>query len=237
MSCLLAVLAPQASADAVEIGSFGGNFSQPFDVSNTGQVVGYAKDGGGMYHAYSWTAAGGTVDLGGTPGGADHARAVNDSGRIVGNRRGSDGKDHAVTWSPSGDVVAMDAGIPNDHGSFAIDINNSGVATGALYHPNGPLRPFVWTEAGGFEDLGTLYGSMYMYPYVISESGRVVGWYYSPVHNHYRAFSWTRAGGLIDIGNLPAENFFVTSGSDAGPPATPRPASPTGRGRGMRPAA
>lgn len=86
----------------VDLGTLGGRGSTAFAVSN-GQVVGAAGTADGnnnVWHAFSWTRAGGMVDLGTLGGPYSSALGVSD-GLVVGNSFLSDGGGHAVVWMPT----------------------------------------------------------------------------------------------------------------------------------------
>src|SRR5207249_8138849 len=58
---------------------------------------------------------------------------------------------------------------------------------------------FLWTLAGGLQDVGNLGGGPGMAA-SINDRGQVVGWVESVGGLH--AFSWTQAGGMVHLGNL-----------------------------------
>jgi probable HAF family extracellular repeat protein len=58
---------------------------------------------------------------------------------------------------------------------------------------------FLWTQAGGMVDLGTLGGS-HSYATAVNGSGQVVGHSATANGTRMHAFVWTQAGGMIDLG-------------------------------------
>src|ERR1700680_83879 len=66
---------------------------------------------------------------------------------------------------------------------------------------NGDVHAFLWTEVGGFQDLGTL-GGTGSYAYGINKSGEVVGYSLLADGTTYHAFLWTQAVGMQDLGTL-----------------------------------
>ena len=60
----------------------------------------------------------------------------------------------------------------------------------------GAQHAFIWDEANGMRDLGSLGGDSSAVG--INDSGTVVGWYVKG--SGYRGFIWTEAGGMVDLG-------------------------------------
>jgi probable HAF family extracellular repeat protein len=65
----------------------------------------------------------------------------------------------------------------------------------------GTNRAFVWSEAGGYRDLGTLGGGASCAA-AINDRGHVVG-YSQTASGAIHAFVWTPEGGMRDLGTLP----------------------------------
>ena len=61
---------------------------------------------------------------------------------------------------------------------------------------------FIWNNASGMTDLGTLGGNT-SYALGINDSGEVVGYSYLPDNVTRHAFTWTASGGMVDLGTLP----------------------------------
>jgi probable HAF family extracellular repeat protein len=187
---------------------------------------------GGPYHAFLQTDTGDPVDLGTLdPANNDtlfsFATDVSDDGSVVVGfsdlAEGANANQHAFRWTQTDGMV--DLGSPNGAGGFSRAFGVSGdgsVVVGegsdALFHAT---RAFLWTAAGGFQDLGIV-GSAYA---VTGDGSVVVG------HANYAtAFLWTQAGGMQDLGTLPGNRDAVATGvSDDGRVvvgiAAPRPLS------------
>jgi probable HAF family extracellular repeat protein len=76
----------------VNLGTIGGTFSSAAAVNEHGQIVGSSAltdtndpDFAGVFHAFSWTEAGGIVDLGTLGDMNSFAIAINDKGQVVGS--------------------------------------------------------------------------------------------------------------------------------------------------------
>lgn len=67
-------------------------------------------------------------------------------------------------------------------------------------------RAFIWSEAGGFNELASSGETIY-YIYKLTDAGQIVG--VTTVNGKEHAFSWTAASGLVDLGTLGG----VTSGA------------------------
>ncbi len=105
--CLLSVLFLAKTVYAVEysiidLGTFGGSFSQAQAINNSGQIVGSSQTNSGNWHASLWD-NGVIIDLGTLGGGYSEAYGINDSGQIVGVYDAGNG--HAVLWNAVTPVV------------------------------------------------------------------------------------------------------------------------------------
>ena len=91
----------------------------------------------------------------------------------------------------------VDLGALGGTTAYAFKINDAGTVAG-----NSGSAAFVWTEAGGMIDIGTLGGSVVVR--AISRQDQVIGfsWLGPLGASPYHAYSWTAAFGLIDLGTL-----------------------------------
>ena len=117
--------------------------------------------------------------LGGT---RSYPASVNNSGQVVGtaSTSGTGGHDDPFLWSAIDGVTDM--GVPSGTYVTLKDINDAGQIVGDMSPPGGPVRAFVWTEAGGFSDV---------YP----------DW---PTRN-YRAKGINSAGDIVGLGQQPGD--------------------------------
>lgn len=229
-AAMLALMPSTAFADPAEppydtitdIGTLGGNYSYPYDVSDDGKViVGEAYfPGNSTYHAFRWTAAGGMQDIGALNSNYSYATAVSGNGQvIVGHSQSSSGYYHAFRWTESGgmqDLGTLSTGGSNDY-SYAQAVNTDGsVVVGHSYvNSNSNYHAFRWTQATGMQDLGSLAsGGSYDYSYAYDVSGDgniVVGQSYVGSASDYHAFRWTQATGMQDLGTLGGTNSYANS--------------------------
>jgi probable HAF family extracellular repeat protein len=214
-----------------DLGTLGGLFSFATDVSSDGSVVvGFSDNGldaNARRHAFSWTETGGMVDLGSGngPDGTSHAYGVSGDGSIVVGV-----SDFAVN-DPNSlfPVVTSDAflwtanngfqQLVGGGGAYAVTTDGSVVVGG----PDSNGNAFLWTQAGGMQELGTLPGTVSAPGIVgtaatgVSDDGQVVvgtagvypllnfvGWNFTPFGYdlNSRPFVWTAATGMQDLNDI-----------------------------------
>jgi probable HAF family extracellular repeat protein len=138
-------------------------------ISNLGHVVGQATNAAGVTRAVIWTAPDQPpVELG-TGAGSAVARDINDAGQVIGAY--FDGMTAgAFLWSPGAAVQLL-----GDLGGFANPhrINNGGQVVGDSYTADGTLHPFLWTPAGGMQDLGLPPGAAHASARGINNAGHI----------------------------------------------------------------
>lgn len=120
----------------MDLGTFGGEYSEAVAANNAGQVVGWA-----WYplptrrqHAFIWSDATGMIDLGTLGGYTSIASDINDHGAVVGfsNVAPASGGGHAFLWTPEDGMVDLGA-PPGNSESFAAAINNAGLIVGDTF--------------------------------------------------------------------------------------------------------
>jgi probable HAF family extracellular repeat protein len=88
---------------------------------------------------------------------------------------------------------------------------------------------FLWTQAGGMQDLGTIQGWQTSIAYAISDSGEVVG--YDVLNTDATTFRWTRSAGMQHLPGSSTTYSVAVAVNDAGDVAgTYDPTSTTGHG-------
>ncbi len=133
----------------------------------------------------------------------------NDAGLSVGQAgtQPADSPNAFVATSAGGIVNIGGLGTAGDgRSSSARAVSENGTVVGySTLSGDGSvdgMHAFRWTEADGFDDLGTL-GGLTSYAMDVNDAGMVVG--ASALADNVRtyAFVWTEAGGMVDLGILP----------------------------------
>jgi probable HAF family extracellular repeat protein len=197
-------------------------------------------------HAYAWR-NGAKTDLGTLPGGASSAAFwINSSGWITGNSQSGQTDPvipglpelRAVIWK---DGQIRDLGTLGGSSSFSQAINDRGQVTGlALNDIPDPFsffyqylyclpfgicpanatqtRGFIWDEASGMQDIGTL-GGPDAFPSLINSHGQIAGFSYTdstpqPTTGFptLHPFLWEKGKGMKDLGSLGGTNTASVNG-------------------------
>ena len=207
----------------------------PGGINDSGQVVGTAYlnyPQSLTADAFSWTSADGLVILGTLGGSYAAASAVNNTGQVVGQSFiTGDFAGRAFLWTAAtgmqdlGDLPGS-AGTPPPGfpplNSGANAVNDSGQVVGwteaVFFDPfqgfTFETRAFLWTQAAGKQDLGTLGGGG-SFATAVNESGQVIGWSSTPASTFFdpvtHAFLWTPGAGMRDLGTLPGFKTSIPS--------------------------
>jgi probable HAF family extracellular repeat protein len=108
---------------------------------------------------------------------------------------------------PSPGLTIVDLGVLPGGTGFSVRgearaINDKGEVVGGTDAADGHEHAFLWTQAGGMEDLGLLPGGLVSHADDINDAGEVVG--YSQTGSSFaHAFLWSRTTGMRDLGTLP----------------------------------
>lgn len=159
----------------IDLGTFGGSYSQANDINDHGVVVGWA-DGHGARMAFTWREGVMTVlESSRTDGLGANAQAINNEGVIAGGIDGEAwGVTHAALWDENGEMHVL-PGLA-DTISMANDINDRGTLVGTFDTEHGN-RAFVY-EGGTVRDLNEFApaGSGWTFERAvsISENGKIV---------------------------------------------------------------
>ncbi len=139
------------------LGTLGGPNSDPTAINSSGVVTGWADpDIGGTAYAFTWTAPGPIQSLGTLSGGiASAGNSINDSGWVAG---ASDTQ--AVVYTPQSGMQPLGF-LRGGSLSQANCVNNAGVVVGDSGTVGETyLNPFLWTAAGGMQDLNSTITNM-----------------------------------------------------------------------------
>lgn len=205
-----------------------GNVSSGWNISGDGQtVVGLAWTGGFTAHAVAWNEQEGLMDLGSLfPDASTRANAVSADGSIVVGWQDFNGPWKSAVWrkDPSGGYFPNTYILIDPDGSGEDEFNQAGEcsaisADGSVIGGYGDYanddQPWIWSEAGGFVNLGALPDMGRGHVSAMSADGStVVGWFDGPFFGSPRkAFIWTEAGGLQDLNVYAASMLGVELGS------------------------
>jgi len=177
----------------------------PAAVNNLGHVVsqqqlpGYPEFGqGAMWTIAADGSVSGPMDLGNF-----RPLDINDSDEMAGLQDST----AAIAWFEAGALHSskLPGLSPGDLG-VATAINNWGEVVGYstdLRIDTGTYSPFLWTPTQGLKALGSL-GGVHGKALGINDSGKIVGWSYTPPRNSQQhAFLWVN-GTMFDLNGLVA---------------------------------
>jgi probable HAF family extracellular repeat protein len=99
--------------------------------------------------------------------------------------------------------------------TIAITLNNAGDVVGSSFRPDNKLHAFLWTDAGGMSDLGTLGGNESQ-ALGINSAQWVVGHATIAGEAETHAFLWKPGTGMTDLGTLGGTTAYAYSVNDAG---------------------
>jgi probable HAF family extracellular repeat protein len=132
--------------------------SKAFAINNSGTIVG-SSGTEETTHAFNRSSSGGIRDLGTLPGDSEsEAFGINERGDVVGYSNGPSGM-RAFLWSDKEGMKSLGT-LPGGISSRALSINQQGVVVGSSQTSVGVTHPvpraFVWSPAGGMQDLNAL---------------------------------------------------------------------------------
>ena len=137
-----------------DLGTLGGNFSQPNYLNNQGQVVGSSTlVGDAVTHPYLWD-HGKLTDLGTFGGTSGSATWVNEAGEVVGDANQAGDVIHSAFLWKKGMLKNLGV-VQGDKCSTAYAINSKGQIVGASGLCGLPVHGFLW-EKGHMIDLNSL---------------------------------------------------------------------------------
>ena len=144
------------------------------------------------------------VDLGALRGGSAVPRMVNATGAVVGRSGEPHGESTQAFFWKGGKPTGLGF-LPGGDYSAAFGVNTAGQVVG-YSNTATVLRGFVWTAAGGMQDIGTLPGDDGSQALGINNSGVIVGSSSGPSGTH--AFARTSSA-MLGLGTLPGDNESV----------------------------
>jgi len=165
------------SGAVTSLGTFGGSTSFAWDINDSNQIVGTARDISEQNRAFLWQ-DGVMTDLGVLPGYEDstQALAINESGQVMGISSDANGVIHSFLWE---DGSMTDLGVlPGRPSTVAAAISDNGVVVGAAADPNGESHAFLWNN-GAIHDLNSVVdpssGWLLTAATAINKTGQIAG--------------------------------------------------------------
>jgi len=181
----------------------GSTATQPFDLNDAGQIVGYYVTGTGRRAVtHSFLYSGGSFQTLVPPDSRhDSATAINNKGQIVGQFTDPSGQDHAYLYSEGTFQILDPAG-----GTFtaAQGINNGGQVVGSFYDGT-RNHGFIYRD-GEFHILDPP-NSHHSFAFAINDPGEVAGYFIDSTGDHQ---GFLYSGGSFQVFDPPDPNTVVS---------------------------
>lgn len=156
------------------------------------------------------------VDLGVPPQGVlPTIESMSDDGRVIVGYFQSNWYpfERAFRWTPETGMVQLPG--TDTFWSYARSVNADGTAVAGEGWDGDIRRAFRWTEQGGIENLGTLYGNRNCEGHGISSDGlTVVGSGNIEPGEGHRAFRWRADPGMVRLGTLMNSSYATAVSAD-----------------------
>lgn len=183
---------------------------RPYNLNNSGQVVGYARPTtqDGRFTRAFVSAANGQFPQTIGPFDNSYASAINNAGQVVGYNNDATGIRHAFLIDALGRSTQI--GPASSTVSYAAqDINGSGQVVGDINDNHGAIHAFVTgTNGQGFTELGTLGGNT-VSARGINDLGQIAG-YATTISGATHAFiTDPQSNALIDLGGMGGLNSYA----------------------------
>ncbi len=224
-----------STASWTPLGSLGftidDSYSGGYSISGDGTTVvgnAWADTAGGVAYseAIAWTQESGIVNLGTIfEGRSTRANAVNGDGSVIVGWQDFNGPWKSAVWrkNSEGNYLQNAYLLINPEGDSTDEYNQLGECSAISadgnwigghgdYATNG--NPWIWSEAGGYVDLGTLAEGAYGYVAALNENGTVaVGRLQLGPWDPEIPYIWTEAGGMQNINDYAANTLGIDLGS------------------------
>lgn len=193
----------------IDLGTFGGEYSEANALNDAGQVVGWAWRPlpTRRTHAFLWSQATGLLDLGTLGGPTSNATDINEHGAVVGSSNPADSELHGFVWTAESGMI--DLGVPEGgFDSRAAAINDAGQIVGVSFFLEGCIvQPLLWED-----------GQIHLLDDLIDPGS---GW------NLVQAFDINNRGEIAAIARRGAEPYRAVLLAPTGPAQDEAEAKPT----------
>lgn len=180
----------------------GGNISQLFAVSGSGQNFVGQSNSLASTSAARWTSIGGFTPLPPFPGGADcSARGISIDGAFFAGESTSLVGTRAALWNLGGAITNLGT-LPGGGSSSANAVSSGGITVVGESGSLGGRRAFAWSLGTGMVNLGTLPGGAESSATDCSASGAIVVGTSTNAANLRRPFHWTLATGMTTVPSI-----------------------------------
>lgn len=206
--------------------------SNGYSISGDGATVvgnAWADTTGGLAYttAIAWTQAEGIMDLGTLyPGKSTRANAVSANGAVVVGWQDFNGPWKSAVWrkDPMGGyyvneyLLVDNAGNPNDEFNqlgecTAVSADGNWVGGYGDFATNG--NPWIWSQATGMVDLGTLAAGATGYVAAINQDGTMaIGRFQQGPWDPELPFIWTPAGGIQNLNDYATNTLQLDLGTN-----------------------
>jgi probable HAF family extracellular repeat protein len=206
--------------EVIDLGTLGGDWSEAYSVNESGEIVGFARDGSGGDHATLFDSSGNcnNIDLGTLGGNKSCANSINDGGQIVGRAARHALSSNATFFDTSGNGNNIDLGTLDGNWSFANSINNNGQIVGGATLSSGFWNATLFDPTGNGNNIDLLtLGGRSSRACSVNNRGQIVG-------NADNRSGFSRAavfdasgnGNNIDLGTLGGDKSYAWSINDNG---------------------
>lgn len=195
LTAALALFSASARAQTLTwIGTLGGAASRAHSVSDDGsRLAGFSLNTAGEYIPIAWS-AGSLTDLGDLGGEYGWSLGMSGNGNVVVGFSGT------PTYRPFRWSAGVMTAIDSAEGQASGASHDGSTISGWLSTVSG-RRAFLWSQATGVQDIGTL-GGMSSWAKKVSDDGLIAVGRADNASGRQRAFRWTAAGGMQDLGSI-----------------------------------
>ncbi len=208
-SALAAAAGGEVAYSILDVGTFGADQAQAFEINDPGTVVG-RYGGGAAQRSFAWDAHDGMRDLGDFGGQLFEVLRENNRGDLTGwVPTSTPNVTRAVLLTAKGGFENLDDAA---HSSQAWGINEAGAVVGSrsALAPGSTQTAFVWSRRDGLAEIPSLGPGLRSGATAIDNRGRVIGWTDRTVRCcDRRAFLWDPKRGMTLLPSLGGSAFAL----------------------------